>query len=283
MDERAAVVPRAARRSAVVGHAGRAGRAAVLRRLAALARRRAAADRRGVRVRAAARWPARSPCSRPSNSSSRRSPSPRSTCRCSPGADDVRSGARGAAAVQPRDRLRRGARVRQRRREPRLVGRPARGAGDRPTGERARRRRGGDPLPSQLAALGWTRTGAIGAVVGHRPGRRAARRARPGALADAPAADWTRWPACTATAGDRVRRRGRPRRGGDHAAAGLRRRAGRGRPVGHERGRGTAGHPGGAVRPARGARPGRRPRARSAPTRCCPSARCRRRRRARAS
>ena len=53
------MVPRAAARPALVGHARRAGRAAVLRRVAALSRRRPAPDRRGLPRRAAGHGPQR--------------------------------------------------------------------------------------------------------------------------------------------------------------------------------------------------------------------------------
>ena len=150
-----------------------------------------------------------------------------------------RPGPRGAAAVQPRDRLRRGPGLRDRRREPGLVGRPARGAGDRPAGQRARgRRRAAEPargprLDGDRAVRrgGRRRSGrsvARGAGPGARPhpaharrrhGRRArraagrgARRRRPTpmALADEPAAGLRRRPGRRRPAGRRARPRRRP-------------------------------------------------------------------------
>ena len=191
---RAAVVPRAALGPAVVGDAGRAGRAAVLRRLAAHPRRRAAADRRGVRGRPAGDGPVGDAAA-----DGRADPADDRGGRGQPaaaGRPRRRRRARGAAALQPRDRLRRRPRLRQRGREPRVLGRPARGAGHRQPGQRLGGRRPA-AQPAGRARLGR-----------HRPDRRRGRqrsrrrargRARRGARPGRGVSGWTRWSACTPT------------------------------------------------------------------------------------
>ena len=202
----------------------------------------------------------------------RRSRWPRSNCRRSPRRDDGDARARGAAALQPRDRLRRGAGVRQRRREPRLVGR----SGWRrwsSTGWSAARGRRRAAQPARRARLA------------RRPARsrRSSARRRTGRRDDALAAVHARAaPARPRRDGRRARRPAgrRPRRG--------RRRRGRSpRPllpafgdgpvvVGprpSDRRRRAAASPGPRCPGCGPRRAGRARRARSAPTTCCPSAR----------
>ena len=170
---------------------------AVARRLAAHPRRRAAADRRGLRRRPARAGPLGDPAAD----------------RRAGAADDRRR--RGAAAaarrrratqtllreemllLQPRDRLRRRPGLRERRRDPRRVGRPPRGAGHRRPGARLDDRRRPAAQPARRARLALDRPdhrGRRGRCPTAEPGRAGrACTAPPGGPAS------TRWPACTAT------------------------------------------------------------------------------------
>ena len=260
MDERAAVVPRAAGRPALLGHARRPGRPAVLRRLAAL-RPTTSCALTGEVFAAAPQAMARSVTLQQTVELVRQTIAvAEEHLPALAGADDAdvvreellrfsREIAFAAARVYAQAAETRG-----------VVGRAARGAGHRQPRHAARIV--GDPLPSQLAALGWHAAGPIGG------GRRRRPRTAPprDVLAEVHARDRagsgsTRWPACTAhrlvvVFGGAARPAGRRR---DAAAAAC---SAPGPvvvgPVAADIGRRRARHPGGAERAAGGAGVARR-------------------------
>ena len=183
--------PTSAPGSSLVAQAG----IAVLRRVAALARRRAAADRRGVRRRAAGDGPLGHPAA------DRRARANHDHGRRGAPAAPRRAGhrgrrARGVAPLQPRDRVRVRARLRQRRGEPRARGTPGSrrwsstawcAASRSSTSRRASWPRSAGARPDRSTAVVGVRAGsrARGDAVGRAPCR-------------APARASTRWPASTA-------------------------------------------------------------------------------------
>ena len=174
----AALVPVAAGRAAVLGDAGRAGRHLRLRDLGR--RRRTPSSGSPTRSSAPRRatWSVRCRCAAPSNSSGSPSRWRRSTCpRWPPTPAETDRAARLAAALQPRDRVRRRRGVRGRGRDPRRLGRPGGGGGRR----RHRPRRGrADPCPPGRRRWTGIRPAATLVVVGRDTGRRPGRRRRRG-------------------------------------------------------------------------------------------------------